>query len=236
MTTPQPLQLELVDQGSLVFLRLEGEVDESNQLAERTASLSGRKIVVNAEKVSRINSCGVRDWIVWVQGLEARGNSVHLVRCSPAIVSQVKMVRNFCGAFGHVVSFLAPYYCPTCDSEHEENLLASMIRDSTSAPTAICESCGEPMEFDDLLETYDSIVKAHAGRPIDPEVADAVNRFGDGHLATAVAELHGISTGRISSTPRVTATTPPPGIQRLDPRGTPAPERPPALRADGEDE
>lgn len=202
MTRTSALQLEFVEQGRLVFIRLEGALDERSRLEERTPAFAGRKIVLNLEKVAPVTPLGVRDWVRWVEGLEAADNSLHLVRCSPAVMSQLKRVRNFCGAHGHLVSFQAPYFCAPCNVEHSENLLSSMLTVQGGPPIAMCHGCGDAMEFDDTLESYDGVMRTHSARPVDPEVSTAVNRFGDGHLATAVAALQDISAGRLSSPSR----------------------------------
>ena len=164
--------------------------------------LRGRKILVNMVKVERINSCGVRDWVRWLQSLESRDNTIHLVACSPAVVAQLNMVRNFCGARGHVVSFQAPYYCETCDREHRETFLSSSLGTTSDAPLALCESCGEPMTFDDMEASYFAFLRDHGSRTVDPEVQAAMNKFEDVHLATKVAALKEISSGtRIGATP-----------------------------------
>jgi len=192
---PQALFFDVMERGNLVLVRLDGVINEDNRLQERMAPVLGRKILVHMGKVERINSCGVRDWVLWLQELESQGNSVHLIQCSPVVVSQVNMVRNFCGHRGHVVSFQAPYFCETCDREHREVFLTSALGPQPAAPTALCENCGEPMQFDDLEESYFAFLKEHGNRPVDPEVQTSMNRFDDMHLATKVAALKEISTG-----------------------------------------
>lgn len=195
MQRPQALFFDVMERGNLVLVRLDGVINEDNRLQERMAPVGGRKILVHMGKVERINSCGVRDWVLFLQGLEAQGNSVHLIQCSPVVISQVNMVRNFCGARGHVVSFQAPYFCETCDREHRETFLTSALGPTPSAPIALCENCGEPMQFDDLEESYFAFLKDHGSRPVDAEVQSSMNRFDDMHLATKVAALKEISAG-----------------------------------------
>jgi hypothetical protein len=227
-----PLQLDFVVQGSLVLVRLEGVLDEENKLGARTPSFSGRKLLFNLEKVHRINSCGARDWVRWIEGLEAEGNQLHFVRCSPAFIRHARQVRNFCGEKGHIVSLLAPYWCESCSAATNENVLAAMLGDLREAPWAICDGCGEPMDFDEPLESYRAIAERHAARPVDPDITQALNKFGDGHLVTAVAELQGLSMGRLWSGPKY--TTPTPQSARVSHPATPPPpgEEAPRLMAD----
>jgi anti-anti-sigma regulatory factor len=93
----------------VTFLKVSGTIDEDNTLASSLKKIDGHTVVVDLAGVERINSCGVRDWVNWLNDLEGRGKQVVLVRCSPVIVNQVNLVHNFAGR-GHVKSFFAPYY------------------------------------------------------------------------------------------------------------------------------
>lgn len=203
METPAapPLQLDFVEHGRVVFIRAQGALDEHNALADRTPPFTGRKLVVNLEKVSRVNAFGVRDWIRWAEAQERAGNSLHLVRCSIPVMAAARSARNFSGGGGHLISFFAPYHCAPCSTDTEEPVLSSMLR-AAGPPPALCVGCGGALAFDDALEGYERLAKDHATKPVDPEVAAALNRLGDVQLATAVATLQEISSGRLSSPSR----------------------------------
>ncbi|MDQ3262151.1 MAG: hypothetical protein M3Y59_00610 [Myxococcota bacterium] len=207
MISSSSLTFDFVEQGRLVFLRLQGALDEGSRLEERTPAFVERKLVVNLEGITRVTAPGVRDWVRWVHAQEARENSLHLMRCSPSVMGPLRRIRNFCGEKGHLVSFRAPYFCPPCKSEHVETLLTSMLSLETAAPISICHGCSEPMDFDEPLETYLPTLLRHAQRPVDPDVLAAIQRFGDGNLATAVATLQEISAGRLSSPSRYLTPT-----------------------------
>lgn len=206
---PRRLELNFVEHGRVVLVRLQGPLDEHNQLLDRTPPFDKRKLVVNLEQVDRVNPFGVRDWIRWTQAQEAAGNSLHLVRCSVPVMTELKRVQNFCGRGGHLISFLAPFHCGGCSHDHDEPILSSMLRAKTPPP-ALCHGCGGTMRFDDALEGYARIVQDHAVRPVDPEVATAMSKLGDVDLATAVATLQEISSGRLSSPSRYFTPSPPP--------------------------
>lgn len=205
---PVTLQVDFVEHGRVVLVRLAGTLDERSALQERTPPFEQRKLVVNLEKVTAVNGFGVRDWIRWVEAQEAGENSLHLVRCSVPVMAQLKAVHNFCGRGGHLISFFAPYHCGHCAGEHDEPLLSSMLRDG-QPPPSLCLGCGGGMRFDDALEGYQRVLRDHARRTVDPEVAAALSKLGDVQLATAVATLQEISAGRLSSPSRY--FTPMPG-------------------------
>ena len=52
----------------------------------------------------------------WLAALDANGTRTVLVACSPAIVAQINLVKNFTGN-GAVKSFQVPYHCRECDEE-----------------------------------------------------------------------------------------------------------------------
>ena len=62
--------------------------------------------------ITRINSCGVREWVNFVRDLQAC-DSLWFARCSPTVVMQLNTIYNFRGARGWS-SFLAPYVCEAC--------------------------------------------------------------------------------------------------------------------------
>jgi anti-anti-sigma regulatory factor len=200
----QSLFHDLIEQDPYIFVRFDGVIDEDNGLAEQLPEAQGKTILVDLARVSRINSCGVRDWVRWARALESRGNQLYLVGCCPAVVAQLNMVQNFCGDRGRVISFQAPYFCGSCDRDHREQLAAAGMLPDDSPPELVCELCGEPLEFDDLPTSYLAFLRDHNG-PLDPKVAQALSRFQESDLAKKVAALKEISSGIRSGAP-TTAT------------------------------
>src|SRR5437868_9696950 len=78
-------------------IKLAGVIDEDNHLAELADKLGVGRAVIDLGDVERINSCGTRDWVNWIADLESRGVQPVLVACSPAIVAQLNLVKNFSG-------------------------------------------------------------------------------------------------------------------------------------------
>ena len=103
-----------------VAVKLKGDIDKDNELADHLERMAGGTVVVDLSEVGRINSCGVRDWVNWIHALEAKGSEILLVDCSPSIVAQVNLVTNFTG-HGRIKSIYLPYYCESCN--REDNVL-----------------------------------------------------------------------------------------------------------------
>lgn len=223
--------LEMVPQDNLLFVRMDGSINEDSRLLDHKVSVADTKVLINLAHVERINSCGVRDWIRWISDLESRANTPFLIQCSPTVVAQINVVRNFCGARGQVVSFMAPYFCPSCDREHRELLTTAQVKKDGGAPQAVCEVCGSPMEFDDLADLYFAFARDEAAKPVDAEVLRFMNKFDDAHLATKLAALKeltssGLATPGGTTPPGPLSPPPRPGRTGLAAERSPAPESP----------
>lgn len=186
------------------FLKLSGTIDEDNTLAGSLKKIEGRTVVIDLSGVERINSCGVRDWVNWLNDLEGVGKSVVLVRCSPCIVTQINLVHNFTGK-GHVKSFFAPYYCGKCDKEQLKLLQVEGFAGNTHprAPDCRADACQNvpcELQFDDIEDSYFAFLPRSGGKVTDdklprlieglsPSIKDRIKRL------DTVEQVSGESTG-----------------------------------------
>ena len=140
------------------YLKLRGVLDEDNLLANLLSQIQGRLLLIDMAEMERINSCGVRDWVNWLNQIQALGLQVILLRCSPAVVAQANMVTNFAAdAFIH--SFYAPYVHPDTGEEQSVLLFTEDLRQGRPirAPKIYNDS-GEELEFDEFEESYFAFV------------------------------------------------------------------------------
>ncbi|MCL2325262.1 MAG: hypothetical protein FWC40_01980 [Proteobacteria bacterium] len=140
------------------YLKLRGVMDEDNFLSSLLSQIQGRLLLVDLAEIERINSCGVRDWVNWLNQIQALGLQVILLRCSPAVISQANMVTNFAAdAFIH--SFFSPYVHPDTGDEQSVLLFTEDIRQvrPVRAPKIFSEG-GEELEFDEFEESYFAFV------------------------------------------------------------------------------
>jgi hypothetical protein len=101
--------------------------------------------------ISRINSCGVREWVNFMRSLPPECE-VELDRCPPSVVAQLNMISNFAGS-ARILSVQAPYVCEACGNE--ENVLLTVTPGvSPEIGARRCRSCGGEMEFDDIQDSY----------------------------------------------------------------------------------
>jgi anti-anti-sigma regulatory factor len=139
------------------LLRLSGTLDEHNRLDELTEKVSGAEVLINLSGVERISSTGTRDWINWLKSLETRGVRPILVACSPSVVRQLNLVKNFAGR-AIVKSFQAPYHCVSCERDKQLLINVSEMRGRATAPPCTCDDCGKAMALADETGTYFSFI------------------------------------------------------------------------------
>lgn len=180
------------------FLKLTGVIDEDNTLGGSLKKINGGTVIIDLSGVVRINSCGVRDWVNWINDLESRGKQVVMVRCSPCIVTQINLVHNFTGG-GMVKSFFAPYYCGKCDREDLRLLRIEDFagQDEPAAPSHRAPDCGESrceMEFDDIEASYFAFLPRNTGKVVD-ERLDALIQSASPDIRARIKKLDEVKRG-----------------------------------------
>jgi hypothetical protein len=73
------------------------------------------EVVIDLEKVSSINSVGIRAWIEWFSQFEQTHFS--FLKCPKSMVMQMNMVEGFLPEKSDVLSLEVPFYCEDCDEE-----------------------------------------------------------------------------------------------------------------------
>ncbi len=127
---------------------LAGVLDETADLSSLTAA-SG-PWVIQFRGVTRINSCGVRDWVQAMA--KAAPPSVVYQECSMPIVKQLNAVPAFMG-IATVESILAPYFCGTCDKD-TLCLLNAVQFQTGEVPVLPCPTCNGALSFDAIPAQY----------------------------------------------------------------------------------
>jgi hypothetical protein len=146
-------QVEAVG-GERLRVQLRGEVNENADFTELGRQLQG-DVTLFLDGITRINSCGVREWVNFVRELKL--DSLVFARCSPTVVAQLNAIYNFRGP-ARVESFLAPYVCETCHVDEYKLLDVGEHFPDGSPPLHVpafrCSRCSGVMTFDELPERY----------------------------------------------------------------------------------
>jgi anti-anti-sigma regulatory factor len=143
------MKFSVEEQSDATRVILSGDISEETDF-EPILQIAG-PIVLDLAGISRINSCGVREWINFVVHLRQGGRQLILERCAPVVVTQLNTIYNFTGG-GQVRSVLGPYYCPACD--REEYHLIDLTASETVPDQIPCPDCEAGMEFEDLQDQY----------------------------------------------------------------------------------
>lgn len=172
---PQVFHIRSEGRAEGLFITPIGRIDEDSVLTPvaeliRDASKS-IKIVLDLGHISRINSCGVREWILLMERISSL-RAVSFVNISEAMIEQANLIPNLLGAtLNRVMSFQAPYRCPACSDEMMCLLDPDRLNwyaGVASPPTYSCRKCGSLMEFDAVKEEYFQFLLRY-----DPKLATA---------------------------------------------------------------
>ncbi|MFW5871861.1 MAG: hypothetical protein ACOCUT_02035 [bacterium] len=135
------------EQGKLFF---EGVIDEDFS-GDKISSVKFKNYLIDFDKVSMINSCGIREWITYLETIDSQ-SKITYVNCPPVIVNQMNIVAGFLTPNAKVESFYAPYYDEEEDEEIIKLLKVEDIKDG-KAPVLTNDN-GEELEFDGIEKQY----------------------------------------------------------------------------------
>ena len=145
---------QVEDQLVIVF---SGLIDEDSSFAEIEGKVQG-SVVFDFEGVSLINSCGIREWVNFLESVDKSAKLTYR-NCRQIIIEQVNMVHGFIRDGATIESFYAPYYCESCDKEFKIHLKVSDVVGG-KAPVEKCPDCSnKELEFDAIEEQYFQFIK-----------------------------------------------------------------------------
>lgn len=154
-------EVKLDRQGPSLNVIIAGTIDEDIDFNQ--FSLNGaEKVSIKMEGVKSINSCGIREWIKWVQG--AGKAEIVYEQCPKIIVDQINMVDGFLPQNAKVNSFFVPFY--NDDSGQEKNVLFRAgveFKDGQLQSLApVKDDQGQVMEMDVIETKYFKFLKVKA--------------------------------------------------------------------------
>lgn len=136
-------------------VELIGSIDEDADFKE-LSGLEQKTINFDFNKVTMINSCGIREWIKFLETIPEKTHIVYK-SCPQIIIEQINMVHGFFRKGASIESFYAPYYCESCSKENKAHIKADQVK-NRKAPKLECPKCGEEMEFDAIEAQYFSFL------------------------------------------------------------------------------
>ncbi len=141
------------NESELTEFLLQGQIDEDSTFEEITSSLK-KKIIIDFNEVTLINSCGVREWINFLENV--KDSTIIYKNCPQVVIEQINMVHGFILPNTSIESFYAPYYSEKSDDVIKVLLLSDQIIDG-KAPRI--EQDDEELEFDAIEAQYFQFLK-----------------------------------------------------------------------------
>ena len=130
-----------------VSIAVAGTLDEASQMP--IPDVRGRRVVIDAQGVTRANSMGVRAWVEMMTELSALTRDIVVMKVPAVLVTQASMISTFFGR-AQIHSFMSPWICMNCD-----NSLEQLHGGADPVPQSIaCPKCGTPMELDWDRESF----------------------------------------------------------------------------------
>ena len=146
------LRIQRTSSGGVTKVELVGRITEDADFSD--AQVPPGRTVIDLSGIKSINSCGVREWVRFVEKLPANAETYY-DKVPPAMAAQANMIANFLGR-GAVVTVLAPYFCAQCSDSVE--VLLDVRKDFAQglrAPARPCPTCKSPLAFDDVEGFFD---------------------------------------------------------------------------------
>lgn len=153
----QDLRIDRSEAGSFLKIEVSGTLNEALVPEQLAGFADGRPIRIDLEKVSRITSFGVRQWVRGLDVLRERSGGLVLERCSYACVSQLNLISSF-SADALVLSVMAPLRCEKC--EHEKLIVVDVSRGPPSSLVQPCANCGARADLEEDPDTYFAFAKS----------------------------------------------------------------------------
>lgn len=133
-------------------VELIGAIDEDADFKE-LLGLEQKTISFDFNQVNMINSCGIREWIKFLEKIPEKSTIVYN-NCPQIIIEQINMVHGFFRKGAVINSFYAPYFCESCNKEAKIHLKTEQVKNK-KAPKIECPNCGEEnMDFDAIEAQY----------------------------------------------------------------------------------
>lgn len=153
MSNMLKLETQILD--NTVQIEVIGQIDEDSNF-DKIIAIKQEIYIFNLEKISMINSCGVREWINFLEALPEKSQIIYR-RVPQIVVEQINMVKGFLKVASKVESFFAPYYSEENDEVMSLLLDINQVQDG-KAPEMKDES-GNILEFDAIEAQYFNFIK-----------------------------------------------------------------------------
>ncbi len=147
-------------EGTKLVVALSGAVDEDAVFSALEVG-SSSDVSFDLDKVTAINSVGIREWIKWLKEIPSTVK-ITVSKCPKVIVDQINMVSGFLPPGTVVESFYVPYYSEESGSEKMVLFVnGKEYKDGQiNLPSEVKDDSGEVMEMDIIEAKYFKFLKS----------------------------------------------------------------------------
>lgn len=142
-----------VEELTFVTFYFEGIIDESFSLSN-LKSHPNKAVKVDCQKITSINSMGIRNWILWINSNPKVKYT--FTNCPVCIIEQINAVKGFIPSKSIIESFDVPYFSES--TGEEKHVLYELKKDFRPGknPTikSVKDSTGMKMELDVAPQKY----------------------------------------------------------------------------------
>lgn len=150
-------RIEFQQKGKTGHIQIFEAIDEFSKFPE----VSGlEELVVDFDGLTRLNSVGIRIWLVWIGSLKGV-RTMHLENCRPRFIDQTVFIADMVPPFAQVKSFYVPFFDEESGKSKEVKLVYGVDYDSRklTLPQVVSDQ-GQPMELD-VNDAYFRFLKIH---------------------------------------------------------------------------
>jgi anti-anti-sigma regulatory factor len=139
--------------GQATVLSFSGELNETSELRAILA-FAVPQMILDFGGITRINSRGIRDLMRLLDALRAKGTSITLRECAPALVDALNAFPGLAYP-SEIESILIPYNCTACDCVWSQSLkVRHPVLTLPRIEASPCPGCKAEREMDDHPRTY----------------------------------------------------------------------------------
>ncbi len=144
---------KLRSEGTKYYIDVFGDLDEE-AIFKDIELPNATEVFINFEGVKRIQSCGIREWIYFIQ---PHSKVVfHYLKCPKVIVDQMNLLEGFLPKGTIVESFYVPYYSEEFGTEKLVLFKFGIEFDENGLrpPSNVVDEKGNLLEMDVMEEKY----------------------------------------------------------------------------------
>ncbi len=138
---------------------LDGILNEQSDLGS-LADSNDDPLIFDFSNLQRMNSYGIKKWIVSVKGLS--GKKITYQNCPSFFIDQLNIVHEL-RAGAEIKSFALPLYCATCKAEKPAMIEVEKAKDPEFQEKIDalykCPLCDDKLEFDDDVDSFFDFLK-----------------------------------------------------------------------------